>query len=80
MEHPFVGKLDHLTVEELQTKLSELYKKLGFVARSGNANLSTQLRMAIESVQAAYQKKLDEMIPKANDTDDKDPFTLIDIS
>lgn len=79
MEHPFVGKLDNLSLDELQAKISELYKKLSFVARSGNAHLATQIRMAIESVQAAHQKKLDEMIPK-NPDDDKDPFTLIDIS
>lgn len=79
MEHPFVGKLDHLSIEELQAKLTELYKKLGFVTRSGNAQLCTQIRMAIESVQAAYQKKLDELIPKADDGDN-DPFTVIDVS
>jgi len=78
MDHPFIPKLDHLSLDELQAKLSELYKKLGFASRSGNVMLCNQIRMAIETYQNAHSKKLNEMLPKSGD--DEDHSTLIDIS
>lgn len=78
MEHPFIPKLDNLSLDELQSKLSELYKKLGFATRSGNVLLCNQIRMAIETYQNAHQAKLNEMMPKPGDDDDH--TTLIDIS
>lgn len=80
MEHPFIPGLGHLSADEIQATLSELYKKLAFASRSGNSMLANQIRMAIESYQVAHTRKLEEMIPKPNDDDDSDPFTLIDIS
>ena len=58
MEHPLISNLDSLTTEELGAKISELNKKLGIAARTGNGWLCDQLRMAIESYQAKYQEKL----------------------
>lgn len=58
MEHPLIGNLDHLTEEELLTKISELNNKLFIAARSGNANLCNQIRMALENYQSKYQQKL----------------------
>ena len=78
MEHPFVSSLSQLSLEELQLKLTELYKKLAFASRSGNVTLCNQLRMAIESYQAAHRLKVEETIPKPGDDDDHS--TLIDIS
>lgn len=78
MEHPFIPKLDNLSLDELQAKMSELYKKLGFAARTGNVMLCNQIRMAIESYQNAHRVKLNEMLPKPGD--DEDHSTLIDIS
>ena len=43
MEHPLIGDLDHLTPEELSSKVSDLHKKLSIAARSGNAHLCNQL-------------------------------------
>ena len=79
MEHPFIPSLANLSLDEIQAKMSELYKKLAFASRTGNAVLANQIRMAIESYQTAYNRKMEEMIPKPDDKDD-DPFTLIDIS
>ena len=56
MEHPLIGPLDELTLEQLSAKINELGKKLGIAARSGNGHLCNQIRMAIES----YQNKLRE--------------------
>lgn len=60
MEHPLIGNLDELTLDELGAKVSELNKKLGIAARSGNGHLCNQIRMALESYQNKYRSKLDE--------------------
>jgi hypothetical protein len=49
MEHPLIGDLGELTLEQLHEKINELHRKLGVAARSGNGYLCDQLRMAIES-------------------------------
>ena len=56
MEHPLIGSLDSLTIDELGTKISELNKKLGIAMRMGNHDLCNQIRMALEN----HQNKLNE--------------------
>jgi hypothetical protein len=77
MEHPLVGGLDHLSLDELTSKISELHKKLAIASRSGNGNLCNQIRMALESHQSKYNEKLQQLSRKngGNDFTDK-----IDIS
>jgi hypothetical protein len=58
MEHPLIGNLDELTIDELTTKISELSGKLNIAARTGNAHLCNQIRMALESYRNKYQEKL----------------------
>ena len=58
MEHPLIGPLDDLTIDELGTKITELNKKLGIAQRMGNHDLCNQIRMALESYQNKYQAKL----------------------
>lgn len=78
MEHPLIGDLDHLTLEELQIKIQELTKKRAWAQRS-NANLAAQIAMALESYNAKYREKqqamLDKMTRNGPDYSDK-----IDIS
>jgi hypothetical protein len=57
MEHPLVDNLDNLSLEQLQEKISDLTKKLGIAARSGNGHLCNQVRMALESYQNKYNEK-----------------------
>ena len=64
MEHPLIPSLDHMTMEELGSKISELNKKLSIAHRSGNAYLCNQIRMAIESHQVKYQEKTQAMFNK----------------
>lgn len=74
MEHPLIGTLDELTLEELGAKVNELGKKLGIAARTGNGHLCNQIRMAMENYQNKYQEKLQESYKKAqgdNNFDDK---------
>ena len=60
MEHPLIGDLSELTLEELNTQISDLYKKLNIAMQTGNGHLCNQLRMALESYNAKYQAKLQE--------------------
>jgi hypothetical protein len=74
MEHPLIGSLEELTLEELGAKVNELGKKLGIAARSGNGQLCNQIRMAMENYQNMYQTRLQESYKKAqgdNNFDDK---------
>lgn len=65
MEHPLIGPLDELTLEELGAKVNELGKKLSIAARSGNGQLCNQIRMAMENYQNMYQTRLQESYKKA---------------
>jgi hypothetical protein len=58
MEHPLIGNLDDLSVDDLGKKVTDLNLKLSIAMRSGNGNLCNQLRMAIESYQNKYQEKV----------------------
>jgi hypothetical protein len=70
MEHPLIGDLTHLTIDELSAKISDLTKKLGMAARTGNGHLCDQLRMAIESHSNKYQEKLKEIYAKSDSSFD----------
>lgn len=62
MEHPFINDLASKTLEELQKEMTSLSTKLNFAYRTRNEPLLNQIRMAIESYQNAYNKKIDEMV------------------
>lgn len=79
MEHPLIPKIEGQSLEELQSTLSGLYKKLRFAQSHGNQFLINQLNMAIETYHNAYQSKLAESMPTSPDDDD-DYGTLLDIS
>lgn len=57
MEHPLISNIDHLTIDELTAKISELNQKLVIAARTGNGYLCDQIRMALESYQLKFQQK-----------------------
>lgn len=69
MEHPLIGDLNELTAEELNSRISDLYRKLNIATQSGNGHLCHQLRMALESYQAKYQEKLQETSKQNNFSD-----------
>ena len=66
MEHPLINNINDLTLDQLQTKISELNKKLNFAARSGNASLVGQLQMALETFNNCYKEKLQQEYNKTN--------------
>ena len=61
MEHPLINNIDHLSLEELQSKISDLNKKLAFAHRSGNAFLCGQIRMAIETYNNKFREKTQKL-------------------
>ena len=66
MEHPLIGSLNDLTLDELSTRVSDLNSKLSMAMRTGNGHLCNQIRMAIESYQTKYQEKLQESYKKSD--------------
>ncbi len=64
MEHPLIGDLNQLTAEELNSRISDLYRKLNIATQSGNGHMCDQIRMALESYQNKYQEKLQESYRK----------------
>lgn len=58
MEHPLIGNISELTLEELGAKVNELSKKMAIAQRSGNGHLCNQVRMALETFQTQYASKL----------------------
>ncbi len=66
MTHPFISDLSELSLEELQTKISDLMNKLNFAYRTGNSSLIHQLLMVIDSYKSEYSRKMDEFVSKQN--------------
>jgi hypothetical protein len=64
MEHPLIGNISDLTLDELSSKVSELQKKLSIVQRTGNGHLANQVRMALESYYNVYHARLQESYQK----------------
>lgn len=72
MEHPLVGPLDNLTVDELSVKINELNKKLHIAQKMGNGHMCNQIRMALENYTTKYREKLEETYKKSQvNFDDK---------
>ena len=66
MEHPLIGDLSKLTLDELGEKIADLNKKLSMAMRTGNGHLCNQIRMAIESHNVKYQEKLQDSYKKSD--------------
>ena len=76
MEHPLIGPLDSLTIDELGTKITELNKKMSVAQRMGNGNLCNQLRMALESYNTKYREKLEETYKKQSQVNFDDKINI----
>lgn len=66
MEHPLLEELSGLTLEEIQSKISDLNKKLAFAYQMNNQPMINQLNLIMGSYQEAYRKKMDELMPKGD--------------
>lgn len=68
MEHPFLTSqsLEDQSVEDLQLKISDLYKKMQTAYQLNNRALIYQVGMVLESYNTAYQKKISAALEKRN--------------
>jgi hypothetical protein len=66
MEHPFISDLSNLSIDDLQEKISELNKRLAFIARMNNTSMYGQMLMVLDSYNAEYNKRMNEMYKKYN--------------
>lgn len=72
MEHPLIGNLDELTIEQLAEKINDLHRKLSVAHRSGNGYLCDQIRMAVESYTNKLRQRQQEQYEAAQKSfDDK---------
>jgi len=67
MEHPLIGDISGLKIEEIQNKISELNKRLSFAYKTGNGALIHQLNMVLNAYNQEYQNKLAKLMPKGDD-------------
>ena len=57
MEHPLIGDLSHLSMDELTEKINSLNKSLAYSMRSGRYDMSNQIRMALESYRGELNRQ-----------------------
>ena len=67
MEHPLIGDLSELSIEQLQGKISELNKRISFAYRNGNTPMLQQLQLVLASYNTEYQRKMEKLMPKGGD-------------
>lgn len=75
MQHPLIGNLDDLSLDQLHEKITELNGKMTFALSTGNEYLINQIYMALESYQTEYKKRI-----QASQKPDQDFSDKIDIS
>jgi hypothetical protein len=79
MEHPLINNIDNMSLEELQTRITDLNKKLAWSYRTGNAHLSAQIQMALETFNVKYREK-EKALYDASRKNGPDYADKIDIS
>jgi hypothetical protein len=78
MEHPLINDVDGLTIEQLQSKVTDLTKKYAWASRN-NAHLAQQVAMALETYQNKLRQKQQEIYDAARKSS-TDYCDRIDIS
>jgi hypothetical protein len=66
MQHPFINDLSHLSIEDLQDKITDLTSKLTFSSRMNNHTMNHQLMMILDSYRTEYNKRMDLLYKKQN--------------
>jgi|SaaInlStandDraft_4_1057021.scaffolds.fasta_scaffold37121_3 hypothetical protein len=79
--HPFlnINDLSELSIEDLQTKISEVLSRLNFCYGTNNQQLINQLTMVLNTYQEALHRKLNDTFSQSED-DGNDLGDKIDIS
>ena len=66
MQHPFINDLSDKSLEDLQTSITDLMKKLNFAYSMQNGPMIHQISMVLESYKAEHNKKMNEIMKKQN--------------
>lgn len=66
MEHPLIGDISGLTIDEISTRITDLNRKVAIAERSGNGHLCNQIRMALETFNSRYRELLEQQYNKQN--------------
>lgn len=66
MQHPFISDLSHLSIEDLQDKITDLTSKLTFSSRMNNQSMNHQIMMVLDSYRTEYNKRMDALYQKQN--------------
>jgi hypothetical protein len=66
MQHPFINNLSDKSLEDLQSSITDLMKKLNFAYSMQNGPMIHQISMVLESYKAEHNKKMDEIMKKQN--------------
>lgn len=80
MEHPLVEIDPKANIEQIQSKVSELTKKLSQAHRMGNAHLVRQVQMALDSYNSRLRTMYAELAENERKNSGKDYNDMIDIS
>lgn len=65
MDHPLLGSLRDVDLNELIEKISSLSQKYNQAVRFGNEHLARQVRMVLNNYQGEYQRRMVEAAEKA---------------
>jgi len=66
MQHPFINNLEDKSIEDLQKTISDLNSRLHQASRSLHPTLVPQIQMALESYNAEYNRRMNEVYKKQN--------------
>lgn len=69
MEHPLIGDISELNLDQLTERITELTKKIQIARNTGNGRLVHQLGMAMETYQNAYRARVEEQTRRSGDPD-----------
>lgn len=67
MQHPFITDLSDKSMEDLSNTIQTINSRIAYLTRTyGNHALINQMRMALDSYNAEYGRRMDELYKKQN--------------
>jgi hypothetical protein len=76
MFHPLLDSLSGVSDQELDKKLSDLYKRYSNMSLVGNPDVRRQLSLMIDSYRSEMMRRTQD---RQNKQDGPDPFASVDI-
>lgn len=76
MEHPLIGDISDLNLDQLSERVTELTKKIQIARNTGNGYLVHQLQMAMETYRNAYRARAEDQARRAGGSDFSDKIDI----